>query len=393
MTALFPFRQLAAVLLALVLASSAQAARINLQFTLDAAQSGGGGRTGSGTGIAVLDLADNTLHYQLRFSGLSGTETVAHFHGPAAAGVSAAALYTLPAGSPKSGVITLSDPGSYPVANQIDDLLHGLWYVNVHSSTFPGGEIRGQLAPQSINLTMNINGSQEVPPRATSATGTGTAVLNTVSNQISYNITFSGLTSAETAAHFHGPAAAGVNAAALYTLPAGSPKIGSATLVVKSSGTYSIAKQITDILSNLWYVNIHTTTFTGGEIRGQLIPATCTSMTDFDCDGTPDASDAFRIDPSESLDTDGDSIGNNEDTDDDNDGTPDASDAFPLDPAESVDTDLDGIGNNTDHDDDGDGVVDSIDTDPLNPAITSEITLPLDNSHKGARIQEKVEVQ
>ena len=37
---------------------------------------------------------------------------------------------------------------------------------------------------------------------------------------------------------------------------------------------------------------------------------------------------------------------------------PDAVDAFPLDPNETVDTDGDGIGNNTDPDDDGDGVND-----------------------------------
>ena len=44
-----------------------------------------------------------------------------------------------------------------------------------------------------------------------------------------------------------------------------------------------------------------------------------------------DASDAFPVDSTESLDTDSDGIGNNADDDDDGDGVADASDAFPLD--------------------------------------------------------------
>jgi uncharacterized delta-60 repeat protein len=120
--------------------------------------------------------------------------------------------------------------------------------------------------------------------------------------------------------------------------------------------------------------------------------------TDDDNDGVADGGDAFPLDASESVDTDGDGIGNNADatpngdtdsdtvdnavdncvavsntdqlntdgdaqgnvcdTDDDNDGVVDTSDAFPLDETESVDTDSDGIGNNTDADDDGDDVAD-----------------------------------
>ncbi|MCK4837827.1 MAG: NHL repeat-containing protein [Desulfobulbaceae bacterium] len=51
---------------------------------------------------------------------------------------------------------------------------------------------------------------------------------------------------------------------------------------------------------------------------------------DADSDGVPDACDAFPTDPTETLDTDNDGIGNNSDSDDDNDGIPDVDDAFPL---------------------------------------------------------------
>ena len=53
------------------------------------------------------------------------------------------------------------------------------------------------------------------------------------------------------------------------------------------------------------------------------------------------------------------------DPDDDNDGVLDVNDALPFNPGESVDTDGDGIGNNADTDDDGDGIPDAQDGFPL----------------------------
>ena len=52
---------------------------------------------------------------------------------------------------------------------------------------------------------------------------------------------------------------------------------------------------------------------------------------DSDGDGVADSSDAFPLDSSETLDTDGDNIGNNADTDDDGDGVADSEDDAPLD--------------------------------------------------------------
>ena len=47
--------------------------------------------------------------------------------------------------------------------------------------------------------------------------------------------------------------------------------------------------------------------------------------------------DVFPLDPSESIDTDGDLIGDNSDTDDDNDGVLDVNDAYPLDETRTYD--------------------------------------------------------
>lgn len=103
---------------------------------------------------------------------------------------------------------------------------------------------------------------------------------------------------------------------------------------------------------------------------------------DSDGDGVADSKDAFPNDPSETLDTDQDGIGNNADADDDNDGVSDADDAFPLDSSESVDTDGDGIGNNADLDDDGDGRTDDSDIYPLdtdNDGIDNDVDDDDDN--------------
>jgi len=67
---------------------------------------------------------------------------------------------------------------------------------------------------------------------------------------------------------------------------------------------------------------------------------------DSDGDGVFDPGDDLPLDPNESIDTDGDGIGNNEDEDDDGDGVIDLNDDFPLDREEWADSDGDGVGDN-----------------------------------------------
>lgn len=83
--------------------------------------------------------------------------------------------------------------------------------------------------------------------------------------------------------------------------------------------------------------------------------------------------DDFPFDPSESLDTDSDGIGNNADDDDDGDAVIDTLDAFPLDPVEWSDYDGDGLGNVADPDADNDGVLDAVDAYPTNELATRDI--------------------
>ncbi len=64
-------------------------------------------------------------------------------------------------------------------------------------------------------------------------------------------------------------------------------------------------------------------------------------FSDSDGDGVSDGEDAFPNDPNETVDTDGDGIGNNGDADDDGDGVPDTEDPFPLDGSKTRDDSLD----------------------------------------------------
>jgi len=117
-----------------------------------------------------------------------------------------------------------------------------------------------------IYLEASIDGLQEVPPNASPATGYGTMNYDTVSKLLSWSIDYVGLLTPASAAHFH-KAPPGVGGPVVVPIPGVSgtsgTAIGSATLT---------AAQATDLLAHLWYVNIHTPTFPGGEIRGQVVP-------------------------------------------------------------------------------------------------------------------------
>ena len=55
------------------------------------------------------------------------------------------------AGPPLNGAAILS-------AGQVNDLLAGLWYLNLHTDAFPDGEIRGQVVPEPGTLALLAGG-------------------------------------------------------------------------------------------------------------------------------------------------------------------------------------------------------------------------------------------
>jgi hypothetical protein len=69
----------------------------------------------------------------------------------------------------------------------------------------------GSSLADTIKLKADLSASN-VPPNAPTGKGTLDATYNTNSKELIYTVTYSGLTGPATAAHFHGPAAAGANA-------------------------------------------------------------------------------------------------------------------------------------------------------------------------------------
>ena len=112
-------------------------------------------------------------------------------------------------------------------------------------------------------LKATLDAKSEVPPNASTATGTADIDYDPATKKLSWKLTYSGLTGPAMAAHFHGPAEVGKNAGVAVAIPnAGtSPAEGSATLT---------DAQAADLEAGKYYVNVHTAANPGGEIRGQV---------------------------------------------------------------------------------------------------------------------------
>ena len=95
---------------------------------------------GTGALTATFDTATKTLSWNVTYSGLTGPAIMAHFHGPATAGVNAGVVVPMTGNldSPMKGQAVLTDV-------QAADLIAGKWYFNVHTAANKGGEIRGQV--------------------------------------------------------------------------------------------------------------------------------------------------------------------------------------------------------------------------------------------------------
>ena len=134
-----------------------------------------------------------------------------------------------------------------------------------------------------VTFKATMNGAGEVPANATTGAGTFTATLDTSTNIFTYDVTFTGLTSNTAAGHIHGPAAATASSGTtinFVSLAGATFSVGATSGTGHGVATLSAANQITATISGdslkkllfagLTYVNIHTASNPGGEIRGQI---------------------------------------------------------------------------------------------------------------------------
>jgi hypothetical protein len=159
---------------------------------------------------------------------------------------------------------------TFPIttAQQLADLRAGLYYANIHSATNGTGEIRGQLVPATVFRSGTLSSAQEVPSNASTGTGRAIAVAFPGNTHAAVSANWSGMSSSVSAGHVHGPAPAGMNAnPPIFDLM---PPNGVAGSVVHR--IWEMGANATGFANNLMYVNIHTATNPGGEIRAQLLP-------------------------------------------------------------------------------------------------------------------------
>ncbi|HYM35369.1 MAG TPA: CHRD domain-containing protein, partial [Steroidobacteraceae bacterium] len=137
-----------------------------------------------------------------------------------------------------------------------------------------------QAAPANasiINYTATLSGGGENPPNGSPATGFALVTLNDVTDLLTVNETFSGLTAPASAAHIHCCAGPGTNAGVVLNF------VGQGFPVGSTSGSFThtfnlttdlIGISLSAFLTNLdlgtAYANIHDANFPAGEIRGQL---------------------------------------------------------------------------------------------------------------------------
>lgn len=212
----------------------------------------------TGSFVGVIDRATRVLSYTVTYSGL--TPVAGHLHRVNAAnGTGPVEIPFAALGSPIIGTATLA------TMSRVDSLINGFYYANLHTATYPAGEIRGNIRVDGpIKLTAAMSGAAEKPtPNASTATGAFTGIVDPATRVLSYTVTYSGL--APVAGHLHR-----VNAA-IGTGPVEIPFPGLASPIIGTT-TLTTNGRVDSLLNGYYYSNLHTATFPGGEIRGDIKP-------------------------------------------------------------------------------------------------------------------------
>jgi hypothetical protein len=217
------------------------------------------------SGVARFTLNGDKLSFEVAVRNIDNI-TMSHIH-LGAAGSNGPVVFPLYTGSgvfdpdnPISGELTLTP-------ENIADLLAGNYYVNVHTSDSPSGEIRGQVYPSEITAYQApLSGDNEVPPVETDASGVALFTLSPDMTQLHYRVLVNDIDNI-TGSHIH-QGLPGTNGPVVFPLSGGTLRYNPGNLI---SGTLAPdLTQVAAMLAGEYYVNVHTTDFPSGEIRGQI---------------------------------------------------------------------------------------------------------------------------
>lgn len=177
---------------------------------------------------------------------------IAHIH-EGAAGVNGPPLFDL--GDPSSPIEATWDLSP----SQMSVLLAGGFYVNIHTSGRPNGEVRGQMLPRTVDsVGFDIEASQEVPP--TDSTATGECVADLADDASGLFVQCSHTVAGVTSIHLH-VAPPGSEGPVVFDFPTGT-SFGSTVPLSP--------RLVADFAAGFLYVNVHSADYPQGEIRGQV---------------------------------------------------------------------------------------------------------------------------
>jgi hypothetical protein len=132
-------------------------------------------------------------------------------------------------------------------------------------------------------FSVYLSGRQAVPANNSPGSGTCMITLNATETQVTVECTYRNLTSNAVGAHIHDNGPVGVIGSIRYDFSF----TGGRTGAITSSLTFNTTPaQVADLRSNKWYVDVHTSNFPNGEIRGQVKRANVPA--DYDGDGRTD---------------------------------------------------------------------------------------------------------
>jgi hypothetical protein len=130
-------------------------------------------------------------------------------------------------------------------------------------------------ASAQTHWVATLVGANESPSVSTGAIGQFDATLDAAQDNMTFTLTYSGLTGTMTQAHIH-RGAAGVNGPIIYWLANGNvPSVisGCSDPAPLGGGCGFNAVDFSDLQAGNLYANLHTSYAPGGEIRGQITSA------------------------------------------------------------------------------------------------------------------------
>jgi len=223
------------------------------------------GNDGFGLAIGTIDSDLSSIVVAVVTDNLSGDITGAHFH-------------NAPLGENGDVVLNLTDfaDGTFIDADdiEIDDTflsnyLSGDLYVNIHTASFPAGEIRGQVYRIARDgYAYDVCQEQEIPEPvgAGNAAGSGMLAFNRDFDEMHLMVVANELSSEFQGSHIHA-APLGENGDVVFNFTDRWADSGSFFYV-----TDEFTSELAGIIqAGNTYVNVHTTNNPAGELRGQVV--------------------------------------------------------------------------------------------------------------------------